>query len=243
MADVLIRLALCGLLLVVCGFAVVLWLRMRHVANLAAKLSGGALICPACGAGISERDPRYSVTCQNCFRHFRYESLASNAAALSNPPFGASFEPLSDGFTVTVGMRSWLAFLFVPVTLFVLWAVYKVLRAPAVGAVGSFGLLAFAAMFVCLCLVILAGRLRITSRGDRLAMFWGLGRIGLTSSYRWSSFRTVYEELPFNSGPILVLLGEGRVTFGSVLAQKQRDFLLEALRAHFEGPRTAGRTR
>jgi hypothetical protein len=187
--------------------------------------------------------------CHQCWTRVRYSSLlpaASRAIDFETPPPGARLERLADGFTIAVSMRSWLAILTAPCGLLVLglggWLLASGMKTPPPGRVPVFGPLellgisVLAAAVAALCLVPIAGQLRITRHGECLTVFKGVGTVGWTSEYRWSSFRTVYEELQGSGGRmgydrVVVLDGERRVTFGSLLADKRRDFVLQALRA------------
>jgi len=234
--DVMNKFLLGALALLVCGFTVVLWLLARRSKAVAATPPSGPLTCPVCGAVLSEKDVWLGkIPCQKCGRAYRLECLrpAASVAGLSNPPWGARLEILADGFTAVASMRSGLGFLAVPAALFIAWGLIKVLPAVAAGApiAGPAVLILTAALLVVGSLHLLLGQLRITRHGDRLTVFCGLGPMGFTSGYPWSSFRKVYEQATYNNGPILVLDGEFRVTFGSLLSLSQRDFLLQALRA------------
>ena len=244
MVDAMNKLLLGTLVLVVCGFAIVLWVRTRRSQAVAATPPAGPLTCPVCGIVLSEKDVWLGkIPCQNCGRSYRPEGLrpVASAAGLSNPPWGARLEILPDGFTAVASMRSGLGFLAVPAALFIAWGLIRML--PHVAPVtGPIVLLLTAAVVVAGCLLLLVGQLRVTRHGDRLTLFWGLGPLGLTSTYQWSSFRKVYEEKQYDRDTILVLDGEFRVTFGSLLSQRQRDFLLQALRAMLAETPVAGRS-
>ena len=73
------------------------------------------LTCPGCGAVVSfERANKYGsircqVRCQECDQWFRLDSFqpaALDEAALADPPSGARFERLANGFTVAVSGRT-----------------------------------------------------------------------------------------------------------------------------------------
>ncbi|HEY1204844.1 MAG: hypothetical protein ABSH46_15690 [Bryobacteraceae bacterium] len=74
------------------------------------------------------------------------------------------------------------------------------------------------------------GRLRITMHRERLTVFAGMCGVGWRSTHRWSSFRTIYEEKS-RSNSFLTLKGEHDVYFGSLLSERRRHFVLQALRA------------
>ncbi|MGC9971714.1 MAG: hypothetical protein ABSE56_14120 [Bryobacteraceae bacterium] len=207
-----------------------------------------ALRCPACGLMLEKPFLGHTVWCPQCWRSYRYSSLlpaAPRAIDLETPPPGARLERLADGFTIAVSMHSELAILTVLCGLFVLVAGGCLLaagmqtpppgRAPVFGPLVLLAIPVLSAAAAALCLVPVAGQLRITRHGDRLTVFTGVGTVGWTSEYRWSSFETVYEE--DRSSPegrdtrIIVLDGERRVTFGGILTDERRDFVLHALRA------------
>jgi hypothetical protein len=84
--------------------------------------------------------------------------------------------------------------------------------------------------FVALSAAAFRGRLRITLHGDRLTLFTDMCGVGWKSAHRWSSFRTIYEERS-RANHFLTLKGEHAIYFGSLLSERGRQFVLQALRA------------
>ena len=99
---------------------------------------------------------------------------------------------------------------------------------------------------VALCAMSVAGEVAITQDGDRLSIFTGVGWVGWTRNYAWpdfSSAREGFEPNTNNRTRTIVLEGKRRTTFGSMLSEERRYFLLAALQAMLRNanrPQTAG---
>jgi hypothetical protein len=203
------------------------------------------LTCPGCGAVVSfERANKYGsircqVRCQECDQWFRLDSFqpaALDEAALADPPSGARFERLANGFTVAVSGRTCDALLiFFGLPCFALFAGIALGRLNAWSAAAMILLLGGAGTAAWM------GELRITRHGDRLTIFRGVGKIGFRSMYLWSGFRSAYEVVypagvafpdggSYADDAYVVLSGSRRVTFGSWVTEERRRYLLAALR-------------
>ncbi len=149
----------------------------------------------------------------------------------SESSWGARLERLSDGFQVTATME-W-AILLVLAALFWFLAMFLVMGIALAVLPADSRMVAWAVFllgFVALSAAAFRGRLRITLHGDRLTLFAAMCGVGWKSTHRWSSFQTVYEERS-RSNRFLTLKGEHDIYFGSLLSERRRHFVLQALRA------------
>ena len=194
--------------------------------------------CPVCEAALAQDEEEPGVLkCSACCTRFPRASVlsaASYAADIRNPPSGAQLERLSDGFRVTATM-DWAIVLILAVLVWFLAMVLVMGIALAVlpddiADARMVALAVFLLGFVALSAAAFRGRLRITLHGDRLTLFAAVCGVGWKSMHRWSSFRTIYEERS-RSNRFLTLKGEHDIYFGSVLSERRRHFVLQALRA------------
>ena len=196
------------------------------------------LWCPVCNAALAPDEVEPDVLqCSACCTRFPRASVlsaASYAADIQNPPSGARLERLSDGFRLTATME-WailliLAFLVWFVAMILVMGIALAVLPDDLADARMVALAAFLLGFIALSAAAFRGRLRITLHGDRLTLFAEVCGVGWKSTHRWSSFQTVYEERS-RSNRFLTLKGEHDVYFGSLLSERRRHFVLQALRA------------
>ena len=84
-----------------------------------------------------------------------------------------------------------------------------------------------------------AGKVTVSLHGDRLAIFTGVGLIGLTRIANLSDFKTAREDYSAmnTNRPARVIRLEGAraLAFGSMLSSERRYFLLAALQSALSG--------
>jgi hypothetical protein len=195
--------------------------------------------CPVCNAALEqdEREPDV-LTCSACCTRLPRASVlsaASYTADIRNPLTGARLERLSEGFRITATM-DWVELFIVVVVvwgllgiLIVMWIAAAVLPDDLTDA-RMVALAVWLPVFVALSAAAFRGRLRITLHRDRLTLFTAVCGVGWKSTHRWSSFRTIYEERS-RAKRFLTLKGEHAIYFGSLLSERRRHFVLQALRA------------
>ena len=195
--------------------------------------------CPVCYGSLEPDGVEPGVLkCSACCTRFPRASIlsaASYAADVRNPPSGARLERLSDGFRVTATMDWAMLFIVVVVVwgllgLFIVMSIAWAVRPDDLAESRMLGLAVWLPMFVALSAAAFRGRLRITMHRDRLTLFAAVCGVGWKSTHRWSSFRTIYEEQS-RANSFLTLKGEHDIYFGSLLSERRRRFVLQALRA------------
>jgi hypothetical protein len=215
--------------------------------------------CPTCGVVIPADDLNVSTDlalCRGCAKTFRLSENVDDAASpgpdLSSPPAGVEYETLADGFRISATTRSWGALFIVPFTC--VWSgislsgIYgKQLTSGQFDLTGFlFGLpfLIGSCFLISWCAMLIAGEVRITRRADSLTVFNGVAGVGLTRSYAWSDFSSVREDTGSRwsswnrrSTRTIALEGRRRASFGSLLSEERRYFVLCALRTALHNER------
>ena len=186
--------------------------------------------------------------CRHCGKTFSFSELVHGAEIgvvdLNNPPAGAWFEQLADGFRVGASTRSWTALFLVPFTC--VWAggslggIYggQLVSGKFQLSISLFGIpfLIGSIFLISACAMMVAGKVEVIRRGDRLSVFSGVGFLGWTRNYSWSDFSAVREDngrggLNRNRQSVsIVLEGKQRAAFGSGLNEQRRFFVMNALR-------------
>lgn len=200
--------------------------------------------CPKCRRTVPADQVNVSMDlalCAACSEGFKVsESIdldSVSAETLRNPPNGAWFRKEIDRIIVGASTRSPAAFLFVP--FMCVWSggslsgIYgrqiisgefnltsSLFGIPFI--LGSILLAAQALMTIC-------GKVEV-SIGRTSSVFVGIGRLGRTHSFDWSSIQTIREEQPDGNQGAIVLQGKERLKFGTLLNQKRRHFVLNALK-------------
>jgi hypothetical protein len=100
--------------------------------------------------------------------------------------------------------------------------------------IGSIFLVSWCAMSV-------AGKVTVSVHGDRLAIFTGVGPLGITRTANLSDFKTVREDFGYGSmntnraSRVIRIEGTRAMAFGSMLSTERRYFLLGALKTALSG--------
>jgi hypothetical protein len=224
------------------------------------------LTCPSCHGKIAAEDINVSTDvalCRACGNTFRISetlgggilsSIMSLAPAppgpvdLKSPPRGAWYTPLADGFTAGATTRSWMALFIVPFTC--VWSggsmfgIYgmQIVKGHFSLPMSLFGIpfLLGSILLVSWCAMTVAGKVTVTVNGDRLAIFTGVGPLGITRVFRVSDFKTAgldFGSVSTNNGPsrVIRLAGTRSAAFGSALSTDRRYFLLGALQSVLSG--------
>lgn len=205
-------------------------------------------ICPQCRTPIAMDDVNVATDialCRRCGRTFALSDLVGSPSDagvdLNTPPAGTWFEHLPDGFRAGAPTRSWLALFLIPFTC--VWSGISLsgiygrqlesgnfdLHASLFGLpflIGTLFLLGYDAMIV-------AGKVEVRRQGDTFTVFTGVGPLGWTRNYTWSDFASIREETrgyARRRRTLLILDGKRRATFGTLLSEERRYFLLSALR-------------
>jgi len=210
------------------------------------------ITCPSCRAAIQAADVNVSTDialCRNCGRTFSLAQLIdqsiNNGPDLNTPPHGAWFDELPSGFRTGASTASWMALFYVPFSL--VWggmsvgSIYgKQLTSGHFDVMSSlFGLpfLIGSACLLALCAMTTAGKIEIIQSEDRLSLFMGIGSFGWLRNFVWSDFHTATEaagrygySMQNRQGNIIVLEGQRRLAFGSMLNEERRYFVLSALK-------------
>jgi len=204
--------------------------------------------CPKCRGDIATSDvnvAKDTAFCRACNEAFCLSDIVSGedleAVDLRHPPSGCSMEPVANGFVVSATTRHPIALFLVPFMCvwsgFSLGGLYgsqiisghfnlvaSLFGVPFVAGTVLFG--SMAVMSVC-------GRVRVTVRGDQGEVFTGVGPVGWCRRFNWSAVRRVEERAPNFRAPqskmAIALEGDQRLTFGSMLTDARRYFVVSVL--------------
>jgi hypothetical protein len=210
-------------------------------------------ICPSCRSAIPAEDINVATDlalCRACGKTYRFSEIAGGAEQqvpeLGSPPRGIWYEKRPNGFLLGATNRSPIAILLVLFTFvwsgFSLSLTYGMQSAPGLSFIGLPFLMGTCVLLAG-CALTLAGKTMLTRDGDRLSVFTGVGRLGLTRNYAWSDFRSAREDFIRSSssltsnytanarGRTLALEGNRRITFGAMWTNDRRNFVLNALRS------------
>jgi hypothetical protein len=226
--------------------------------------------CPSCRAEIATADINVATDvalCRACGNTFRLSealggpagrilsSLVSSIAPpsgpvdLNSPPSGTWYESAADGFTAGATTRSWMALFVVPFTCvwsgFSMYGIYGTQFIKGHFNLGQslFGIpFLLGTMFLVFwCAMSVVGKVTVSVRGDRLAIFTGIGPLGVTRVASLSDFKSIREDWGYGSmnnnrpSRVIRLEGSRKMTFGSMLNPERRSFLLSALQSALSG--------
>jgi hypothetical protein len=162
---------------------------------------------------------------------------------LQNPPSGAWYAREARGFSLGASTRSSIAFVLVPfVCLFSGGTLGWLYGTQIASGEFYFGPSLFGIPFVLLsiafwtiALMAVVGKTVVTVNSNRGTVFVGIGPLGWTRSFDWSSTAVIQQEgsgvryLGADNGGIL-LEGTTRLQFGTNLTETRRSFVLNALK-------------
>jgi hypothetical protein len=218
------------------------------------------IICPNCRREIPMEDVNVEkdiALCRSCNQTFSFADLVQGsqgpAVDLTRPPKGVWFKQDMRGFEIGSTTRSAAAFFLVP--FMCAWS-----GGSMIGIYGSqirsgkfeigkslFGLpFLIGTLFLgAVTLMMICGRVLISVQGDQGRLFTGVGPVGRTRRFKWSSIKSVTEDTRFyrNGQPQLSIILQGddntRLKFASGIREDRRYFMANALRdllRNREGP-------
>ena len=208
--------------------------------------------CPFCGATIPADDVNVSTDlalCRTCGKPSKFSELVEGSGAdRSQAPDslpGAWAQEMPDGFRVGASTRSWGALFIIPFTC--MWGgislggIYgeQVKRGHFNLFSSLFGLpfLIGSCVLVSVCAMKVAGKVDLILTREQLTIFTGIGPIGWSRSFRRADFDSVRDGVNRwgggnswnNRQHAIVLQGKRLVTFGSLLSDERRYFVLKFL--------------
>ena len=207
------------------------------------------LRCPRCGRELSLDDVNVAsdlALCRPCGSAFKAGELIRSCAEPpvdpDRPPRGAWYEETFDGFRVGATTRSCIALFLVP--FLCVWSggslggIYgsQVVRGRFDPGMSLFGIpfVLGTILFGGLALMTVFGRNDVMVEGDEGVLFTGVGPIGWRRRFAWSEVTGVAEQTRYNSkgspSREIRLSGARPLTFGSLLSEARRQFLLAILR-------------
>lgn len=215
---------------------------------------GDTLSCPTCETVVVPDDVNVAkdvAYCRKCNAAFSIAEAihdiekvdAPNPAVdFNNPPRGVWFEQTFEGFVIGATTRSALGCFLVP--FMCVWSggslggIYgtQIMNGKFDLFQSLFGIpfLIGTIIFGSLALMSVIGRVVLTVDRDSGSIFTGVGRIGYTKRFEWKDVTHVYEESKRGSkGSVtkqIVLEGKERITFGSMLSDERRYFMLQVLK-------------
>jgi hypothetical protein len=218
---------------------------------------GETLSCPTCETVVVPDDVNVAkdvAYCRKCNVAFSLSELVHDgedervavapdpAVDFNQPPKGVWFEQTFEGFVIGATTRSALGCFLVP--FMCVWS------GGSLGGIygtqiinGQFSLFQtlFGIPFLIgtviigsLAVMCVIGRVVLTVDRDSGSVFTGVGKIGFTKRFEWKDVTRVYEEEKRGSkGSVtkqIVLEGKDRITFGSMLSDNRRYFILQVLK-------------
>lgn len=210
--------------------------------------------CPQCKADIPASQINISANIAQCTQcnyvfkiseHISASSPVDNTFNRNEPPKGAWIK--SDFTTMTLGAttRSWFALFLIP--FMVVWSGFSLGGIYGTQfASGNFDTLSSlfgipfilgSIIFWALGLMFVFGKVEITLTTEGGKIFTGIGIIGKTQRFEWSEINNIYEDVSYNSKRqaqhIIVIEGKTRLTFGSLLSEERRYYILKSLQQVF----------
>ncbi len=193
------------------------WLVWQHMIGFSLAFAGFGLLCILLGAL-----PKSAFSDHQDIP----AAIQSSPFDLQFPPKGAWFKPLPGGFSVGASTRRPVGeLIMISVFASVTFATFLAFFPTRV----SFVVLLFGLALLYVLALSAAGQIRLTQEKDRLTIFTGVGKIGSTLHYPWSSFRSVQEDGTPGTFRI-VLEGAVRAQFGGQLSDQRRRYILNVLR-------------
>jgi hypothetical protein len=209
------------------------------------------ILCPECDRPFAASEMNVAkdvAVCPECDEAYALSELVADQKVaveefdLGQPPPGVSFERTEIGWRLTSTTRSPVGFILVPFAL--LWCgvglpnlyVYLVSGNYDWGQTAGASMFCFAALVLTLlALMTTVGRLSVSGERGEGAVFIGIGPIGWTRRFDWKSIRKVEEEnigyrYSGSHGLAIALIGQDRTKFGSMLTDRRRYFMVQALR-------------
>ena len=207
------------------------------------------VLCPGCNQPIASDDINVAADvafCRACNNAVALSGLVraslptDHDAVRANPPSGAWFR--DDGVETTIGAttRSPTAFFIVPFMIiwsgFSLGGIYgsQIANGQFNVFMSLFGIpfLLGSILFWAIALMTICGRVEVRLRGEDGSIFTGIAGIGWNRKFNRSEFSRVREDLSgwqssgHRSRHCIVLEGSRRLTFGSMLNEPRRYFVM-----------------
>lgn len=218
------------------------------------------ITCPHCGAVIPADRVNVQTdvaACPTCEEVFSVSDIVagggdSDGTVLDKPPSGAWFENVGFGWRIGATTRSAGAFFLVPFMCvwsgFSLGGIYgrQIVKGEFNLGMSLFGipfvlgtivLGSMAAMMVC-------GKVVVWTDDDAGRIFIGIGPFGYVRRFSWSSIDRIEEswtrwQRNGRQNEVISLVGETKLSFGSLLSEERRHFFLLGLR-YLTAQRKAG---
>ncbi|MCI0639740.1 MAG: hypothetical protein L0Y72_24105 [Gemmataceae bacterium] len=188
------------------------------------------------------------AVCEKCNDAFSISALLASGQVpddfnIHDPPRGAWFEDTGTGCRLGATTRSPTALLLVP--FMCVWSGFSlggIYGTQIVNGEFSLGMSLFGIPFVLgtllfgsIAFMTVCGKVVVVADGDDGRVFQGVGPIGWTRRFDWASMSSVEEAFPswHHSGSIvkvISLVGQTRLSFGSMLSDPRRYYLLQCLR-------------
>lgn len=210
------------------------------------------LTCPNCHREIPTEDVNVEkdiALCRACNQTFSFAELlregSGPAVDLMRPPKGVWFRQDMRGFELGATTRSAAAFFLVPFMCawsgLSLGGIYgKQIHSGKFNlAMSLFGLpfLIGTIFLIAMTFMTICGKMVVSVQGDQGKLFTGIGPIGRTRRFKWSSIKSVTDNANFysNGRPQVSIVLQGdddaRLRFGSGLNEDRRYFMMNALRS------------
>ncbi len=207
--------------------------------------------CPSCESLIPSSNLNVATDvafCETCNEAFAISSLVASGSSLADfdinqPPRGAWFEDLGTGWRIGATTRSPSAFFLVPFMCvwsgFSLGGIYgtQIVKGEFNLMMSLFGIpfVLGTLLFGTIAVMSVCGKLVISTDRDQGSVFTGVGPIGWTRRFDWTSISGVEESYrgyrdSRGSGLEIALIGQSRIKCGGMLTEPRRYYILQGLR-------------
>jgi hypothetical protein len=207
--------------------------------------------CPTCRQAIpatqmnAAADTAVCAQCDEAFSLSNIIATGGGAAGfdIHNPPPGASFQETVGGWELASTTKSKMAWFLVPFML--VWSggslggIYgsQIMKGEFDLQSSLFGIpfLIGTLIFGSLAAMTVFGRVVVSLDRNEGTIFTGIGPIGWTRRFDWNSITKIEEDFSsfHNSNQqsrVISLVGQSKISFGSLLTEERRYYLLQSLR-------------
>lgn len=210
--------------------------------------------CPQCQAVIPSHqinitsDIAQCTQCDFVFKiseNIKPSSVIDSTFNRNEPPKGAWIKSDFTAMTIGATTRSWFSLFLIPFML--VWSgmslggIYGSQLSSGVFDIMSslFGIpfIIGSVIFWSLALMLTFGKVEITLTTEGGKIFTGIGILGFTQRFEWSEISNIYEDITYSSRRqpqhAIILEGKTRLSFGSMLNNERRYYILKTLQQVF----------
>ncbi len=203
------------------------------------------LVCPSCRESLGAADINVAADvalCPHCDEVFAVSGVVAPGGGvvvfdIDDPPPGVSYEQTPVRWRLRASTRSWAGLFLVPFVCVFGLSIHDIFSSATIG-LGTIVMGAFVGLctllFALHAIMGLLGQIVVSRSGVEGEVFMGVGTFGWKRRFDWASVTSVQDASPtyLNSGKgfAIALVGQRRITFGRMLNEDRRHYVLHALR-------------